>query len=289
LSFPRYKLILFFSLFFTSSLNAQVSQNFLKDEQPQYELGAGFIMLNVPDYPGSDNNRFRVVPFPYYIYRGKYLRADDEGTRARLFSSKYHETGLSLSFNFPVRSGNNLARSGIPDLDALAGFGPRFLFRLMTDQTHRRLNFSISTRTMFSYDLGTRFKTQGLSVQPSLNYWQKFFGTDTTFFSSMSLEVASAELHQFFYQVDDQYQNPSRPSYHARAGLMETSISAGFGQNLWDDIFVFLAGSWRNLDWAQNRDSPLVASRNNTAIVFGLVWTFYESEAKVQRLESQIL
>ena len=264
---------------------SQVSQNFLKTEQPQYELGAGFIMLNVPDYSGSSNNRLRIVPFPYYIYRGKYLRSDDEGTRARLLTSKYHETGLSFSFNFPVRSGNNPARFGMPDLDTLMGLGPRLLFRLITDESHQRLNLTLSARVMFSLDRDLKTMTRGLSLQPGLNYWKKFKNTDLTLFSALNVEFASAENNQFFYQVDPQYLTPDRPSFHAQAGLVESSISMGLGYNIMDNVFIFSSGSWRNLDLAKNRDSPLVVSRNNFAAVFGLVWTFYESQAKVLRLD----
>ena len=264
---------------------SQVSQNFLKDEQPQYELGAGFIMLNVPDYSGSSNNRLRIVPFPYYIYRGKYLRSDDEGTRARLLTSKYHETGLSFSFNFPVRSGNNPARLGMPDLDTLIGLGPRFLFRLMADETHQRLNLTFSARALFSMDRGLRTMTRGVSLQPGLSYWRKFRDTDLTFFSGLNFEFGSSENTQFFYQVDPEFATPSRPVFHAKAGLVESSLSMGFGYNIIKNVFVFSSGSWRNLDLAQNRESPLVASRDNLAVVFGLVWTFYESEAKVLRLD----
>ncbi len=276
-------LLAFMVIWSSPAAYSQVSQNFLKEEQPQYELGAGFIMLNVPDYSGSSNNRFRFVPFPYYIYRGKYLRADDEGTRARLLTSKYHETGLSFSFNFPVRSGNNPARFGMPDLDSLVGLGPRLLFRLLANESHQRLNLTFSTRAMFSVDADLHLRARGVSLQPGLNYWRKFKDTDLTFFSGLNFEFGSAENNQFFYQVDPVFVNPDRPPFHAQAGLVESSLSMGFGYNIVNNVFIFSSGSWRNLDLAKNRESPLVASRDNLAVVFGLVWTFYESQAKVLR------
>lgn len=278
-------LVTFLMMLNSSAAFAQVSQNFLRDEQPQYELGAGLIMLNVPDYSGSSNNRIRFVPFPYYIYRGKYLRADDEGTRARLLTSKYHETGLSFSFNFPVRSGNNPTRAGMPDLDTLVGLGPRFLFRLLADETHQRLNLTFSVRAMFSVDADLHLTARGVSLQPGLNYWRKLRKTELTFFSGLNFEFGSAENNQFFYQVDPVFATPERPAFHAQAGLVESSLSMGFGYNIVNNVFIFSSGSWRNLDLAKNRESPLVASRDNLAVVFGLVWTFYESKAKVLRLD----
>lgn len=268
---------------------AQVSQNFLKEEQPRYELGAGFLLLNVPDFPGSDNNRLRFLPFPYGIYRGKYLRADDEGTRARLFSSKFHETSVSGSFNFPVRSGNNPRRLGMPDLPALAGFGPRFLFRLLGDDTYERLNLSLALRVKASHDLKRHFRYEGFAIQPGLSYWKKFQSIESTLFSSLNFNFGTARLSQFFYQVAPDFATDDRPAFHAQAGLVQSSLLVGLGHNIQDNLFVFLSSSWRNLDLSSNRDSPLIATRNNIAVAFGLVWTFFESESKVLRIEDQIL
>lgn len=283
--FKSASVLLTFLLHPTNS-NGQVSQNLLSESQPQWELGAGFITLNTPDYPGSNNNRLRVVPFPYYIYRGKYFRADDEGTRARLLSSKRHETGLSFGFNFPVNSGDNPSRQGMPNLDALISIGPRVLFRLFPGGSNHKLNFSFATRWVFSskFSFSDLFRAQGLSFEPRLSYWYYWSEYRITFFTSFGCEFGTSRYTGFFYNVDPLYQTPERPTHTSKAGLIESSISGGLGKRINDKLFLFTGVSHRNLDWAANKNSPLVETKNNLGFIFGLVWTFLESEEEVVRL-----
>lgn len=261
---------------------AQVSQNFLDQQPPVYEIGMGVITLNIPDYPGSDNNQFRVIPFPYGIYRGEYLRADDEGTRARLLSSKRHEMGLSFGFNFPVKSENNPSRAGMQDLDAILALGPRILYRLIPGDENHRLNFQFAVRAVFSSNFGNRFRSEGLDFEPSFSYWYRWRKINTTFFSNLSFEFGSSKLNNFFYQVGPQDVTATRPGYKAKAGLIETALAVGFGRTFCDNWFIFSGASWRNLNWAANKNSPLVETRNNIGFILGIVWTFYESDERVK-------
>ncbi len=280
---PTLILFLFF-LTSTPKSKAQVSQNTLSDSQPQYELGAGALLLNIPDYPGSSNNRFRMIPFPFYIYRGEYLRSDDEGSRARLFSSKNHEFGLSFSFNFPVRSNNNIARAGMPDLDSLIAVGPRILFRLLDKKSNHKLNFTIAARANYSSNFKSRFRAEGMSFEPRFNHWYRWEEQKITVFSGFGFEFGSVEINRFFYDVPFEFTNPQRSIYSSKSGLIEASASFGIGASLTPSVFLFAATSLRNLDWAANHESPLVETRNNQAYILGLIWTFYESQERVKKL-----
>lgn len=265
---------------------AQVSRHFLSQSQPQYELGVGTIMINTPNYPGAKHTLLRAVPFPYYIYRGKYLRSDDEGTRARLLAAKKYETGLSFSYNFPVHSEDNPARKGMPDLDGIIAVGPRFLYRFLTHTGHQRLNLSIAARAVFSskFSFTNLLKAQGYLMEPRVGYWYRWTKSQTTFYSSLGLEFGSAKYNQYFYNVSDSDVTALRSRYHARSGLVQIYTSIGLGQRITPRLFTFLGASYRNLQAAANNASPLVESKENMAFIFGLVWTFFESEAQVQPL-----
>lgn len=277
-------LIITIAILISGNTQAQVSNNTMSDEQPVWELGAGAILLNVPDYPGSSNNRFRAIPFPYYIYRGETLRADDEGSRARLLTSDRHELGLSFAFNFPVRSGNNPIREGMPDIDTLMSVGPRMLFRFLDPKSDHKLNFTFSVRANYSSDFNNRFRAEGLSFEPRLNYWYRWAKYQTTLFTGLGFESGSVEIQRFFYEVPQSFASPTRPRYSAHAGLTEVSGSLGLGLNVNPHLFIFASFSLRNLDLARNRTSPLVVERNNHSSILGLVWTFYESDQKVIKL-----
>ena len=263
---------------------AQVSQNTMDQAPPQYELGLGVLFLNTPDYPGSENSQLRWIPFPYYIYRGEYLRADDEGTRARLLSSQRFETGVSLGFNFPVDSADNAPRQGMPDLDTLLSIGPRLLYRLITGSPRHKLNLVLATRGVFStqWRFSHLLQGQGLVFDQGLNYWYRWNRSKTTFFSALGMEFGTAKYARFFYNVPQTLATASRPEYVARPGLMETSLSLGLGQQLSREWFMFLGGSLRSLEGASNQESALVVNRYNFSFILGFVWTLFESPEKVK-------
>jgi hypothetical protein len=51
-------------------------------DQPLWEAGVGVGVLRLPHYRGSDQSHTWVLPVPYFVYRGEFLRADREGARA---------------------------------------------------------------------------------------------------------------------------------------------------------------------------------------------------------------
>ena len=118
-------------MLFSISAYSQVSRNFNKNTQPKLEGGIGAVGFNIPNYPGSANNTFRYLPFPWIIYRSDFLQSDEEGTRAKIFSTRKFEIGLSGGLNFPIDSNTNKARDGMPDTDILVGVGPAFIFRII--------------------------------------------------------------------------------------------------------------------------------------------------------------
>ncbi len=269
----------------TQSVHAQMSRNFNSDTQPRYELGMGTIGLHLPDYPGANQSQWRLIPFPWFVYRGDHLKRDDEGSRWQLWHSKHHELSLAPYFHFPVESTKDSPRHGMPDLDYLIGVGPRMLSRLIPNHHLHRLNFVTSLVGVSSTDFHRRFQTQGLDFQTSLDYWYLWPHTDTTLFSSFSLRFGSRNLNRYFYEVRPIHATPQRPVYKARSGLVSSSLSLGIGNNFIDNIFVFMSGSWRNFEFASNKKSSLVKSSNNVGVVLGVIWTFWESHATVQRIQ----
>ena len=56
-------------------------------EKPLWELGAGLAALQLPDYRGSDKNRFYLLPYPYFIYRGDIVQVDRERISGKIFKN----------------------------------------------------------------------------------------------------------------------------------------------------------------------------------------------------------
>ena len=88
-----------------------------------WEFGLFSGAARVPHYRGSDEYNIYALPFPYFIYRGEIIQASRDGLKGVFYKNNYIETNISLSGNPPV-DGNNNARQGMPDLDALFELGP---------------------------------------------------------------------------------------------------------------------------------------------------------------------
>src|ERR1044072_4660574 len=66
------------------------------EQKPLWEAGLGVGAGTFPDYRGSDENNVYPVPVPYFVYRGKFLKADREGVRGELFDKRYLELSFSM-------------------------------------------------------------------------------------------------------------------------------------------------------------------------------------------------
>src|SRR5438105_3054277 len=69
--------------------------------------------LYLPDYPAAGQTHAKWIAAPYLIYRGKILRADREGARARLVHGRRVDVEMSFAASFATRSKDNDAREGM--------------------------------------------------------------------------------------------------------------------------------------------------------------------------------
>jgi outer membrane protein len=98
-------------------------------EEPLLEVGLGIGAVAFEDYRGSDTTHAYPLPIPYFLYNGKFLKADREGIRGQLFDQDWVELNLSGNATTPVR--NDRARSGMPDLRSTLELGPSLDFHLL--------------------------------------------------------------------------------------------------------------------------------------------------------------
>ena len=93
--------------------------------------------LSFPDYRGSDESRLYAIPFPYVVYRGTFLKADKDGVRGAFFDSDRVELNVSVGASVPVKSDDNRAREGMPDLQPTVEFGPALDLNLWRSDDRR--------------------------------------------------------------------------------------------------------------------------------------------------------
>ncbi len=247
-------------------------------ERPLWELGLGATGLWLPDYRGSDQHHAYLLPYPYIVYRGKYLRSDREGTRAMLFDSQRVKLDFSLGAAAPGRS-STTAREGMPELAGNVEVGPSLVITL--DQEVRKrwtLDLRLPVRAAVTLESSPRYA--GTTFSPNLNLdlsnttggWNMGVVTGPLF--------ANRKYHEQYYDVDPAYATPERPAYRSRGGYAGWQTIVSTSRRIGD---MYLGGFVRleNLHGAVYDDSPLVRQKSALTVGFAVAWIFSTSSTLV--------
>lgn len=253
------------------------------EQLPLWEAGLGATVISFPHYRGSDERRTWVLPFPYVVYRGEFLQADEKRVRGLFFKTERAELDISVSGTPPVDSSKNDARRGMPDLDATLEIGPSLNFLLArSDDRKARLELRLPVRAALATDF-THVDFAGWLFQPNLNFdLRDAFGHPGWNFGLLAGPMFSdGRYNQYFYGVEPAFATATRPAYNAHGGYagtqLLTSLSKRF-RRYWVGAFA----RWDTLNNAAFEDSPLVRSNHSFAAGFAVAWILGESKERVE-------
>ena len=247
--------------------------------RPLWELGIGVAGLSLPNYRGSDQSSAYLLPLPYVVYRGTFLKADRDGTRALLLESQRVKVDVSVAASTPARSRDNVARQGMPNLPGTFEIGPNVNITLFGSADQKpRLDLRLPLRAAVTLQRSPQFV--GTTLSPHLNLdlggvaggWNLGLLTGPLF--------ADRKYHEHFYGVDAAYATPNRPAYKAHGGYAGWQALAAttrrFG-NTWVGGFV----RYDSLRGAAFDDSPLVRRHAALTLGFGISWILATSSELV--------
>lgn len=252
-------------------------------DQPLWEAGAGVAAIDFPAYRGSDQRQSYILPIPYFVYRGEFLKIEREKIRGLLLKREKIELDISVNGMVPVKSSDNHARSGMPDLDPSLEIGPSLNVTLFKSATgDKKLDLRLPLRPVLASDFSSASYI-GWVFQPQVNLDVKHI----SWMPGWNLGLlagpifADARYHQYFYGVDPQYVTSTRPAYRAHGGYAGeqfiSALSKRF-QNYWVGAFV----KFDSLRGAVIDDSPLVRSKTNFSAGFAVSRIFGKSQTMVK-------
>jgi outer membrane scaffolding protein for murein synthesis (MipA/OmpV family) len=281
----KYWVVILF-LAVSTNVTAQEEISLEDDMRPVWEAGIFAAAFNSPEYPAADQSQTNVIPSPYFIYRGETLRIGEGSiARAVAIDKSWYELDLSLAASFGSNSDDNLARADMPDLDFIFELGPQLKLRLskfeFQDHGRGELFLNLQTRAVFSTDF-SGINHRGYVFQPDLRYRQKGWLSEKTALSiSLSPTWATEKLHDYFYQIDQDFVTEQRQLFDAKGGYLGTRLLVSVSFNASEDIRMFIGASTSMHQGAANEDSPLFLEKNTYSIGLGMVWRLWESEEKV--------
>jgi MipA family protein len=251
------------------------------EEKPLWEFGLGIGGLEFPDYRGSDETKVFPVPVPYVVYRGRFLKADRDGVRGRLFDREQAELSLSVNATIPVDSEDNSARRGMPDLKPTIEIGPSFDVHLWRS-ADRDVKLDLIMPLRVPITLESSPHSLRWLFAPRLNIdFENFAGhAGWEFGAGVGPVFASDKFHQYFYSVPARFATAERPEYRADGGYSGMHLLAAVSKR----FPKYWVGAFLRYDWlggAEFEDSPLVRRQSYFAGGFGIAWMIGESKRRV--------
>ena len=243
---------------------------------PIWEVGVGGGVLHMPDYRGADQSHTYPYPFIMPIYRGRVLRADEEGIKGVLGASERFRFDLSFYGNLPVGSDND-ARDDMPTLDPLLEVGPMVRYKAWkAGNPQQSLILDLPVRAAIAIGHGVDYV--GYTIGPRLTYRRELdlFGRDWKWPISVEALWGSRDLNQYFYQVDPEYATPTRPAFDADAGYAGTRFRTSIYRRDRDKL-ISLYAVYDEVRGAVFHDSPLVERDGGLTLGFLLVWFPFQS------------
>ncbi|CAN5505929.1 hypothetical protein BH10BDE1_BH10BDE1_12960 [soil metagenome] len=252
-----------------SPIAAPVQVSAPAEGRPLWQFGFGAGSGVSPHYPASDQSSLRFLATPTFRYRGRVLRADDEGTRARLMKFENSEIDLSGAASFPVGSSENVARQGMRPLDWIGEAGPRLNLHWRFQNAGKlrgdHLRLTLPIRNVASSD-GSSLASRGFIVQPGLSFAHTL-AAPTVLRSEISIELdgyvsfVDKTLANYYFGVAKLDETPIRRAFDAAPGLLAVSggltffVSPKDFANNGSSFFIGVRNS--TMTWSANRDSPL--------------------------------
>jgi outer membrane protein len=270
--------VITFSLFFCFLLPSIL----FAEEKPLWEVGVGVGLLQMPDYRGSNESRLYVLPYPYLVYRGDILKVDEQRITGQIFKTDRILLDFSGYGSVPVKSSDNTAREGMPDLDPTFELGPALKIKLWEQKENKtKLDVTLPVRAFFSTDFSS-VSHEGWIFSPRINFVKDNLIPDIGLNLGLSVGpmFADSGYHDYYYTVEHRYANRERHEYSAGGGYSGSTLTIGLSKSYKQFIFsAFVSTDF--LQGASFEDSPLMKREISMMSGFGISWIFFKSTKTV--------
>jgi outer membrane protein len=252
------------------------------EQLPLWEAGAGLAAISLPDYRGADTSRTYLLPAPYFVYRGDFLKADRNGVRSTLFNTERIELNLSLNATLPVSSRNNSARQGMSSLRPTVELGPTLSVNLWNAPSGK-MKLDLRTPLRAAVTIESSPRQIGWLFAPNINLDVRdpfgMAGWNLGMLAGPNFQ--SRRYNDYFYSVGAADANAARPRYDAPGGYAGSQFTAAVSRRFertWVGAFL----RYDTLGGASFENSPLVQRKNAVSAGVAVTWVFGQSSTMVE-------
>jgi outer membrane protein len=250
-------------------------------EEPLWEAGLGVAVIDFPDYRGSSHSRAYVLPAPYFVYRGDFLKADRHGLRGSFLKSDALDLNVSLGASLPVRSSDIPAREGMPDLKPSIEAGPSLDATLWRSPTRDvKLDLRLPVRFAVTVESHSRFIGAQFYPHANVDIHSPAGFTDWNLGVQAGPVFTDRRYNEYFYSVPGQFATSSRPAYSAGGGYAGMQFLMALSKRF-PKFWVGGFARYDTLRGAAFEESPLVTSKRYVAAGIAISWILGESRERV--------
>ena len=251
------------------------------EQEPLWEVAlAGYVRAG-PAYPASDETQTDIIPLPFPIYRGEFLRvgdSDEKPITARIFRADRIKLDLDFGLNLPVDSDDVDAREDMPDLDLLFEIGPELELQFI-ENLPGDFYLGLQLRGAWSFD-GLDPEWRGTVYSTEFKHEYPRRDAKTKLVTRLTPEFANTPYMRFFYGVANEFATPNRPAYDARGGYLGTRLNFSFRHELNKEFEIRTGVRLGYYKGAKNEDSPLFTTNHTEEVYFAFLWKFWESKRR---------
>jgi len=258
--------------------------------RPRWEVGVGAGHIRGFDYPASRDSNRRTIALPFFIFRTQSIRFGGGGVRAVAIEKPRIKLDLSVGGSLNANSSGNSVREGMPNLDFLFEIGPQLEVRLRDEVigggiSRLQSRFTSEFRAVFSSDFN-EVNQRGYVAEAGFDInLRNVKGSGIDVGAAIGLSYANEKLQDYFYEVPAQFETPTRPSFDASGGYLESKLSVGMGFRPLKNVVVFLGAFTGLYNGAANEESPLFETTSQVGFALGVVWTIAKSRTMVEVVE----
>lgn len=262
--------IFFMSLFFCFSAKAESNDRI-------FELGAGLGVARFDHYIGSDQSKNYFMPFPYIYYRSKNFTVDRESIKGKTFFNDNFKLGVDFGARLPVKSKDNFARKGMPDLKLVTYIGPSIEFCIKA-KCDEKNNFKIHTSILKPLIIdASEFNDLDwlgkIGAKYSHTLWSDEQKGNMELLTQFNLNFQGEKFSNYYYAVENGEELSNRSLYSTNSGFAGYNFSAGTRWRInqwWLGAFV----NYYDINDAKFSDSPLVKKESNWQFALAFSYVF---------------
>lgn len=246
--------------------------------KPTWEVGLALGGQYLADYRGSSSYNARVLPVPFFIYRGNRIKLDRRGLRGDLLDSKAWEVNISGEVSLAGGQEENALRSGMIQLDPTFEVGPSFNIALDGNVKDDGWLLRLPVRTVFAAGPNVNgVEYVGYLFNPKITYENDPGGDAWRFRTSLGFSYGSELYHDYYYQVDSAFVSEARPFFNAKAGYSGSYFKAGVSKRsaLWR---YGVSIRYDNISGTDFSESPLVETDHYFSVSFILARFLWASK-----------